>query len=251
MTDQSPQLDERLNAYLDDRLSADDRVAFEAQMEADPELRCVVDLQRRIDTSLARSFPEPSPAEFKMPAPSSVPGGIAGSRGPAPRWRRWLVAAVLIMVSSVAIAFLAQSIISPAPGTGSRARTETFAQTFQRTVSEGFKPGWVCETEQEFADSFRQRVERPVLLRELPSDVVATGLAYSLRSMSAHTLMLLARVDDTPVMVFVDQQANDPGDLDEEAPGLHIHRRELDTLVLYEVSSLPTPRVLDHLYIPD
>ncbi len=249
MTDRSHQLDEHLDAYLDDRLSAEERLAFEARLEAEPELRVAVDLQRRIDESLQRSFPAPNTPPLETPSPVTAEP-VAMATGSGLPWRRWLVAATIIVVSSLAIVFLDQRISAPG-GAGRDAMSETFAQTYQRTVDAGFEPGWVCETEQEFADSFRQRVERPVLLHQLPPEVVATGLAYSLRSMSASTIMLLARVDDAPVMVFVDKKANDRGDLDNEAPGVHVHRREVDSLVMYEVSSLPTPRVLDYLYIPD
>jgi len=246
MPEHDPQFDECLNAYLDDSLSQEDRAGFEAKLQSDPELRAAVDLQRRIDDSLARSFATPDPDTVETPAMAAAPAQLR----PGLPWRRWLVAAVVIVVGTLSIVYFVERLTAPGPGTGSRALTETLVQTYQRMVGAGFEPGWVCANDQEFKDSFRLRVDRPMLLRALPSDVEAIGLAYSIRTMSPHTIMLLARVDGAPVLVFVDKQANDPGDLAVEAPGIHIYRRTLEDLVLYEVSKLPEPHVFDYLYIP-
>ena len=63
---------------------------------------------------------------------------------------------------------------------------------------------------------------------------------------------MLARVDGVPVMVFVDRTSADTDPkLDQGRVGLHLFRKELGSLVLYEVTPLGEPRVMDYLIPAD
>jgi hypothetical protein len=71
--------------------------------------------------------------------------------------------------------------------------------------------------------------------------------------MSRYTTTMLARVDDQPVMVFVDRKENQEEDVIPPAPnsGLHLFRKDLGDLVLYEVTPFDQARVIDFLYPAD
>ena len=80
------------------------------------------------------------------------------------------------------------------------------------------------------------------------------GLAY-IPGITQHTTTMMCRVDDQPVMIFVDRLADDirPDKIFAESRprGLHVFRKELAGLAIYEVSPLATPHVIDTLYVPE
>jgi hypothetical protein len=77
------------------------------------------------------------------------------------------------------------------------------------------------------------------------------GLAY-LGGMSPHTTAMLARVDQSPVLVFVDRLERDqPQAMPEPSSGLRLFRKQLGELVLYELTPLTAPRVMDFLSLAE
>ncbi len=59
----------------------------------------------------------------------------------------------------------------------------------------------------------------------------------------------MARVNNSPVMVFVDRlEADVHPELPEVCAGLRLYRKELGSLVAYELSPFDKPQVIDQLY---
>ena len=124
------------------------------------------------------------------------------------------------------------------------------ADIYEKCVDDGFQPKWVCDDDREFAETFQKRQGQPLLLKPESRDVMV-GLSY-LKGISAHTTTMLASVDGEPVLVFVDSLERDTQpDKPSWSSGLNLFRKELDGLVLYELSPLDEPRVLSNFYIPD
>ncbi len=74
------------------------------------------------------------------------------------------------------------------------------------------------------------------------------GLTYC-GGLSRYTTTMLARVDGQPVMVFVDRRENDEQIVPPDPKtGLHLFRKELGDLVLYELTPFAEPRVMEYLY---
>ena len=70
-------------------------------------------------------------------------------------------------------------------------------------------------------------------------------MAYS-HTLTPMTLCLFARIDGQPAIVYADQSAADAADAEvQPSPngdsGLHLHRREIGELVLYEIAARPSP----------
>ena len=107
----------------------------------------------------------------------------------------------------------------------------------------------MCETEQQFADAYGQQLDEPLALDELPDGVEAVGLSY-VNTLSSKTVALLARVDGQQVIVFADLLKRDSKPKLPADSELHLHRRELGSLVLYELSPLPEMRVAPLLRRP-
>ncbi len=63
---------------------------------------------------------------------------------------------------------------------------------------------------------------------------------------------MLARVDESPVMVFIDRASADNHRAQPPAEtGPHMFRQELGSLVLYELTLLRRAGVMDYLYPAD
>ena len=66
---------------------------------------------------------------------------------------------------------------------------------------------------------------------------------------SEKTLGFLARVQDKPVIVFADRAERDSAQQLSD-PQLHLFKRQVGPIVLYEVSPLDKPKLLDLFYQP-
>jgi len=237
-----------LDAYLDGALPAEQLGAMKREIEASPALRADLELQSRIDESLRRSF-----------APSKPPAQLlsilrdAGSVQAAPIQprRRWLKIAAVAAAAAIVWAVVGWQFF------GGRGKTPIYDPNtpletiYAASVADGFKPKWVCDDPHEFASTFKQRQDQPLLLADMPPGVKMEGLHY-LGGLSRYTTAMLARVNEKPVLVFVDKASEDKHVAEPSAKsGLHLFRKELGPLVLYELTPLDHPSVMDYLYLAD
>lgn len=240
-----PSDDSLLDAYLDDALEPAAREAFEKRLGNDPELAQQVELQRRINASLAAQFPVLEPdAEHvaEATAPLEKPESTI-LKFPRRRWG-WLAAAA---VAGVLLAW----------GMSGPRRTDPYfeptplADVYNTTVKQGFEPYYECEDDERFARVFDKRQGIALALLPMPEGSRMLGLSYP-GGLSRDTTAMLCRVDGEPVMVFVDQPGADTPLAAEKSAAtqsLHIFRDQRDGLVFYEVTPFDTPRAMQYLKI--
>jgi hypothetical protein len=89
-----------------------------------------------------------------------------------------------------------------------------------------------------------------MLLAELPEDVVALGLSYS-NTISPRTMLLLTEVAGESVLVFIDRRDTDDERSLFRGDDIHLFRRNVGDLVLYELSPFENRRVIDYFFNPD
>jgi len=123
------------------------------------------------------------------------------------------------------------------------------------SAAAGSEPFWVCNNEREFMTTFWQRLGYGAELNSpLPDQAVALGLSYA-DSVSENSILLGGTYQGTePVVVIIDRlkadsastngPKNEPPD---PATGLRIYRREAPPLVMYEISKLDHPVLLDSI----
>jgi len=211
------------------------------------ELQAEVELQKRIDESLRRSFapvavPESLLAKLRENAPAAriVP--------PLRRRRMMLaVAAAAALVWTV----LGWQYLANRSKTPRYNPNLPLATIYETQVAAGFQPKWHCDDDREFASTFLTRQGQGLLLAAMPEGSKMAGLTYC-GGISRYTTTMLARVGDAPVMVFVDRISADTHlRLPAGETRLHLFRKELGSLVLYELTPLDQPRVMDYLYQAD
>lgn len=264
-------LELRIIGYLDGSLAAEDRAQFDRELAADAALREVVELQRFVDASIRRlyvpkvqSLPEDL---LNAPANTQADGSIAGviSAGASaelsarPLWakpgiRRWLAYAVAACVLLTTAFFVNREVLRRNPDFKLVSADSLYALLQRR----GWKPEQVCTTEKEFGDLVNSRLGQPLFPTETIG-VTLLGWGYSQdydgTPISPKTVVLLTKVDDREVMVLLDRVSRDRevklSSLPPNSPlspgPLHVHRRVVGDLVLYEVSPFHEPRVLPTL----
>lgn len=228
---------ESLEAYLDQTMSAEQRASFERELEIDSSLAEAVALQERIDGSLRQQFDVAS-----MTAPPLPEAGRDSSAyRPAKCWQRpvAIAAAVLLTAAGLwsALIFVSAGDIEP------------LATVYARQIDNGFVPGWVCENDEQFAQSFDDQFQQPLLLAAA-SGVEPLGLTYNY-ALGARTVMLLARVEGEPVIVFAG-----PTRLINEPPRagsrrLNLFERQIGSVKLFELTPFDEPRLLPDFYTPE
>ncbi|MHC4990587.1 MAG: anti-sigma factor family protein [Planctomycetota bacterium] len=248
--------DDQLDRYLDGLLTEPERAEFEARLREDESLRTAAEVQRRIDRTLRRCFQPPASGACNETTPARVtvnghaaigePPTITSTRRP---WfaRRWALAAALLL--GVLGVWQIFTVLMPGKVGPLYGDPVTFDGYYQGTVATGFEPDWVCETDEEFQQTFEKHYDQSLLLAELPPGSAAIGLSYC-HSMSPATTCLLARVGGEPVIVFVDRLERDPGSAEWAGPGMNLFRRQLAKVVLYELTPLDRPTLLEHFYAP-
>ena len=234
-----------LDAYLDDMLSASERARVAREISASSELQAEVELQGRIDESLRRSF---SPAAVPEELLAKLRGSTVPDRNSSLLRRRPLILAVTSLAAMLVWGVLGWQYLAGRSKVPHYNPNAPLATIYETQLANGFRPKWVCDNDREFASTFLTRQGQGLLLRDMPEGSKMVGLTYC-GGISRYTTTMLARVGDVPVMVFVDRiSADTHPSLPPDEHTLHLFRKELGSLVLYELTPHEQPRVMDYLY---
>ena len=240
--------DDELEAFLDGALDGARRAAFVRALQSDSRLREETALGERIDAALGRMFAVESPSAAELSQRLERAAAIPlpeRPRGP----RRWIAACGLAAAAAAAIAAVLLWRPSAERGPGARPvfRAEPLAEVYRAAVDDGFEPYYECRDAARFAETFEKRQGVRLKLLPLAESGKMLGLSY-LGGLTRDTTAMLSKVEDQPVIVFVDRVGADEGmPTPKETGGLHVFRSERDGLVFYEVSPLAEPRVSDSL----
>ena len=252
----NPDGEQLIDVYLDAQMTASERESFEREIEKDAALRDEVDRQKRIDGSLSRLFVAP-PAEGVLSRVrargAGVPGRPAEAATVGTQARPWLLRglAIAAVVGIVAVGgrLVWKSYFQEPEPMFVLGPWRSFETAYHDTIRDGFEPLWVCETQEQFMETFRYRVGQKLFLDETPEEIQAVGLSY-MNTISTDTVVLLARVRGKEVLVFVDRYLQDKSQELSPDSGLHLFRDRLGELVLYELSPFDESCVLEYLDLP-
>ncbi|MBI1827391.1 MAG: hypothetical protein HY287_06195 [Planctomycetes bacterium] len=240
-----------IDALLDGLLTQAQVTEFSIK-SGDSTVRAAMEGQKHVNASLNRLFASPAPnrvLEHVLESPHrdhrTLPGAVAVSAFA----RRFALAAVvalcIIGVWRFSGLFRTNSTNDPYQVQPWR----SMDSVYHDAVAAGFKPAWVCKDEDEFASFFRRSTGSRLLLAEASPNVHTYGLSIC-NCITPGTLYLLARVENSEVLVFADRAARDPGGWKPATPGFHLFQRRIGDAVLYEFTQLNSPHLLDlfHLY---
>lgn len=247
--------DPRIDMYLDGLLSGPELQAFESELAGSPELRRQMDLQERIDGGLRELFVyrAPEAATVGRIGPGPAEAAPAPSRGLFMRGgRRWMaIAAVLALLVGSWAAYI--NITTPGFD-----KVITLGEVYRDFNSVDF----VCENDAQFAKAIKDNFGQALLLVAPPGTKLLGWNypgkdpalnAYTGTVISEKTLVLLTEVDGRSVKVVIDRTRAERGrQMGVPAnAGFNKFRKEVGDLVLYELTSLDRPMLLDGFYDPD
>lgn len=234
------QLDQDLlDAYVDGRLDAAARGAFEARLAAEAPLRAELDRQGQVDASLRRLFVAPAAPAIEALRPQPIKLAARA------RWLSWrplaTAAALLLMVWGGWWQWRQMTDAPDAP-----LPKQTVFENYVAEVAAGFKPRGECWEDKQFALVFYDKLSLALTVQPPPEEVKLLGIGYS-NTLSPQTTMLLAVVNGHNVIAYVDRKQRDPNlsTAPSDCGDLHVFRRELDEVVIYEISPLDRPHLLD------
>lgn len=237
-----------IDAYLDEASTPEERDQRLRRISLDGTLQAELALQVRIEESLSRIFIPP-------PLPQRLPLQIRsfGTLAPAMPFfrRRWFKVAALTTAATLVWCALAWNIFMSDATPPHYQPHLPLENIYEKLVADGFRPKWVCEDRREFANTFFARQGQGLLLAEMPAGTTMEGLTYC-GGLSRYTTSMLARVDGQPVIVFVDRLSADTHpELPANETKLHLFRRELGPLVLYELTPHELPKVNEFLHLSE
>lgn len=258
------------DAYIDGVLSTDARREFQMKLKTDQKLRAEIDRRQKIDVAVKRLYAPPSAdrvlqalaqhtsTDVGREAKSPVPGEEKDHSSSAMhergrwKWRRRSILAASLLIALLGVWLIWQE-LRPSSDPYGPQDFRSVAKVYADEIRSGFKPLWICETDQEFAMTFWLQFRQGLLIKDIPGEIAAVGLSFC-HNMTERTIYLLATADDQPVLVFVDKIENDLG-LQAMTPppdsGLNIFRSELGSLVTYELTPFDHPRVQDFFVVPE
>ncbi|MCG8406476.1 MAG: hypothetical protein MI923_14865 [Phycisphaerales bacterium] len=238
-----------IDAYLDDRLNEAQKAEFQRFLEKNAAVRSELDLQSEIDNSLKRLFSPPDGQTLDIDQLVARSDEMTKTTRRSKGWLRprAVVAAASLLIALGGGGWYAWSLLTP-PVQEFKPRFPklTLAQAYQKFAQNNFKADWACEDEKEFACTFDYRLGKGLALAQAPAGVEVLGLSYA-NTITQNSILLTAKADGKGIIVFVDRVTADRGQTVDPASGLKLHKRKLDHLMLYEVSRLDKPRVLDLL----
>lgn len=228
MTERGEQPGDPRNPSLDELLDrADGAAELQRRAQADPGFSRQLAMQAQLDASLRRQFEAP---EVAITLPSSA----------KPAWTRlvpWGLAAALLL------AVLGGWWLWMRPATG----PDVLTPLYREVVAAGFKPETVCTDDAEFANWCRGYFRQVISPSSHPAGLELVGWNTT-TTIGPVTGVLLARVDGEPVIVVMNrsdrQNVRPPV---EARDSLHIFRRRLGDVVLYEVTPKSQETVLPNL----
>lgn len=249
MSHDGDRITDALDRYLDGAMSDAERASFESMMQSDDELRREMALQQQIDAVIRERFAPP----LEITAPALGRGGSA----------RRILAATAAAAAIALGAFFAWPVLSSwwnaSMGTGPAPITFHLigpAEAYRTHVEErGLVPEWECTTDAEFASTVKKAVGAGMVVAQAPG-LEVIGWSYNIVEknraegvLGRYTMYLLTRVDGEPVLVLMDQRRLDRQLELPPGSSLNLFRSEIGDAVLYEVTPLETPRVLDR-FVP-
>ena len=250
------QFERQLDGYLAGELKSEALREFEALLEAQPELRAEVELQRSINTALRErcQAPRDFAASARAMAEGALAAGRTGTLAPAHPtvgriWVRRLAIAAVIMLG-VFGAWSTWQFLTPGPApypdTGPK-RTPVAA--YHEIIAAGFEPAWVCKNDQEFLENISKGLRQDFLIDQSDDNIRVVGLAYA-NTLSPWTVMILSYVNEQPVVVFADSKLADRNVPTPTTPALKWFKRDLGEVVLYELTPFDEPMILPRVYEP-
>lgn len=236
-------IDKRIERLIDQPSSngkSTDPVEYNDQEQVDFELQ----LQKKIDASLGRLFPvEPIKESVHRQRVETLV-----SKSKVPERRKLAVQVLVLAASLLLLASLVFLQLNQRDSSEIAFERKPLAKLYQVSLDRGFKPYYVCDDPERFASQFEKQVGVPLRLAEMPVHKQMVGIDF-LGGVSRITTAMLGRVNDEPVLVFVDKESNDDEQMRSQVGkngDYYVSRATKEGLVFYEISGFEDGQLIEY-----
>ncbi|MBX2850788.1 MAG: hypothetical protein KTR15_03470 [Phycisphaeraceae bacterium] len=250
MSDQNPRPidDQRLEAFLDGQLTGEQSDAVREQAAADPGLHEQIETQKRIDEGLGRlAKADAASADhvLAMLTPDHAEQPPAAQHKPArPLWIK--AAAVAAVLALVGVGVWMQFFSNEQDQEYARPQTVVMTAVYRAAEANQFEPDWLCESDAEFRETFKEKLGEALSMKPLPGDRKMLGLSYLARG-TGEGVYMLAQAKDQPVIVFFDL-ADQMRFYNMIPPdGMKLHQGAIGKVQVIEMSALDEPVFIPYL----
>lgn len=262
-------IDALVDSYVDGAMSKTERAAFEVRLNSDPAVAKKVADAKSLDDRLRKAFAYIQREGYNLKdiilqSESTSPLKINGrpvvvvkdhnsapniadndqethEESPPSHTRRRVLYAIAASLAVAATYSLwpreELNIISP-------------DEVYRRFVATGWRPSFTCENDDQFIAAVQKRLGRAVLISTSTVGVVLNGWGYaegySGTPVGSSTMYLLTHAEGKPVLVLMERASRDREVTlsDSGKNVLHLFRRKVGGVVLYEVTPWPNERVI-------
>lgn len=236
---------DELDLYIDGLLDAEQSAAFERRLFTDPELAAELARQRSLDGRLVAAFPVPEdPAAIAQQALAGPPTRHAGGR--MLTFTRVAVAAsVLVALGLWGPGFFDQKdsdAVDTQELTLGGTSCMSYGGLYAELVEESRQLLGACNVPHDFELHFQDTYGQELFV-DATGAMSLEGPFTSQRWPS--TTILSSPQQPEPILILVDAVTHDPKPVLEADSPAHLFRRELGSLVLYELSPWDKPQMLD------
>lgn len=199
-------------------------------------------LGRSVDVASSRDTDRAAGGAGDLRAPVHLGVGMWTQREKASTRRGWRMVAFGAVSMAAALVITGTALVAAPRWRLARDRAQVAAapatpvEVYRAMARKGFAFEWSCADEAEFIDYTQNQFGQGFLLAQTPG-LEVLGWAYPSAVLGSPTGVLLARRDGVPsVLLVVPREVERPqatGAVDD----LHVHRREVGGLAVYEVSS--------------
>lgn len=235
-------INEKIEKLIDQRSL--DRESLDPMVHDDQQVNFELQLQEKINASLARNFPsKPTEESVHREKIETLISNSKLKERPKVVARIWALAASVLLL--IGIAFWWYSNQGPS---GPGFTPISLATLYEDTVEGGFKPYYVCDDPVRFAAEFEKRQGVPLRLGQLPEHKQMVGISY-IGGVSRKTTSMLGSVNGKPVLVFVDNLSDDDEQMRSQVgkhDGYHVSRATKDGLVFYEISEYEDAQLIEY-----
>ena len=250
MSDENPRPidDERLDAFLDGRLSEEQVKAVREQAAGDPRLREQIETQQQIDEGVERlARVDADGADRALGVLLLQDAGEQPAAQYTPIRPRWVkIAAVAAVLVLVGLGIWMQFFSGDPDQKYERPQTVVMTTVYSTAEANAFKPDWLCESDAEFRETFEEKLGHAVSMKPLPGDRRMLGLSYLARG-TGEGVYMLGKANDQAVIVFFDL-ADQMRFYNMIPPdGMKLHTGAVGSVQIIEMSTLDEPVFIPYL----
>lgn len=241
---------DRIDRFLDNAMSENERAEFESQMRADASLLAHVEQIRRENAALTQAITSRFTPPEDCTLAAAVYNAARSTHVSRPHARKvsWLVTTRWVAMAAALLLCVGGGVLFQHVQSQASERGQQLVAYYSEQVQLGLTPQWVCKDDKTFREYTAMRFGTPLSFKTLPSGVALIGWTYVRGPMRTDSnAVLMATRENSPILVVVEKRGNAPRVDASQQTTTRIFRKDLADVTLYEITPLATPTLLDLL----